>query len=59
MPLSTLFQLYHSDQVYSWRKPEYPEKTTYLSQFTENIDHITILNVKWLMAYTGIVDIGH
>jgi hypothetical protein len=59
MPLSTLFQLYRSGQVYSWRKPEYPEKTTYLSQFTDNIDHITILNVKRLMAYTGIVDIGH
>ena len=59
MPLSTLFQLYRSGQVYSWRKPEYPVKTTYLSQFSDNIDHITILNVKWLMAYAGIVDIGH
>ena len=26
MPLSTIFQLYHGDQFYCWRKPEYQEK---------------------------------
>ena len=44
MPLSTIFQLYRGGQCYWWKKPEYPEKTTDLSQVTDKpLSH----NVIW------------
>ena len=32
-------KLYCGSQFYWWRKPEYPEKTTNLSQVTETLSH--------------------
>ena len=48
-PISAIVQLYHGGQFYWWRKPEYAEITTKLSQFiVKLVSHNVVSNTARL-----------